>query len=236
MLFIEIIDYFNKRKILEFFFSKFKNKELIIIDIGAHKGETIDLFMRKLNIQKILSIEPNIKLYENLLKNKKYIKKNIKFLNIGLGNKSELKKLNIFYDTSSSTFNSIDTKSNYFKRKNRILTFFGKSKNFFDENQTCKILKTSDFLKNEQLQHIDILKIDTEGFEFNILKGLEINDFSKIDYIYFEHHYDLMIKKNYKFFDVNKLLVSKNFKLKLKLKMKFRKTFEYIYERSKKTD
>jgi len=74
------------------------------------------------------------------------------------------------------------------------------------------------------------LKIDTEGFEYNILKGMEKDDFNMVRFIYFEHHYDLMIDKKYKFHDINKLLKEYNFSLKYKLKMKFRKSFEYIYE------
>ena len=48
--------------------------------------------------------------------------------------------------------------------------------------------------------------------------------------LYFEHHYDLMISKGYKFSDINKLLKEHNFKQKYKIRMKFRKSFEYIYE------
>ncbi len=72
------------------------------------------------------------------------------------------------------------------------------------------------------------MKIDTEGYEFEILLGLS-NDIKKIGIIMFEHHYDNMIKKNYTFNSINKLLIENNFKMKYKIKMPFRKTFEYIY-------
>ena len=45
----------------------------------------------------------------------------------------------------------------------------------------------------------------------------------------FEHHYDNMIIKKYKFSDINKLLIENNFKQIFKYKMAFRKTFEYVY-------
>ena len=77
---------------------------------------------------------------------------------------------------------------------------------------------------------IDVLKIDTEGYEFSILKGITEKDFKKIRFIYFEHHFDLMIEKEYKFKDIDQLLKKNNFSQKLKIKMKFRKSFEYIYE------
>ena len=74
-----------------------------------------------------------------------------------------------------------------------------------------------------------MLKIDTEGYEFNVLKGLsKYNHLVKL--VYFEHHYDDMIKKGYTFSNVNDLLKKNNFKLIFKSKMPFRKTFEYIYE------
>ena len=48
--------------------------------------------------------------------------------------------------------------------------------------------------------------------------------------IYFEHHYDDMIIKNYKFSDINNLLIKFGFKKIAKNKMLFRKSFEYLYE------
>ena len=38
------------------------------------------------------------------------------------------------------------------------------------------------------------MKIDTEGYEYEILLGLE-NKIKLVDIIMFEHHYDNMIKK-----------------------------------------
>jgi len=105
----------------------------------------------------------------------------------------------------------------------------GKKKPYFVGTQEIDIINLSEFLLSKE-NKIDILKIDTEGYEFNILKGISKEDFKKIKLIYFEHHYDLMIEKGYKFSDINNLLKINNFTLKYKLRMKFRKSFEYIYE------
>ena len=73
------------------------------------------------------------------------------------------------------------------------------------------------------------MKIDTEGSEFDVLIGA--GEFlQNIRFIIFEHHYHDMLKKNYTFSDINKLLTKNNFKQLKKFKMPFRKTFEYIYE------
>ena len=76
-----------------------------------------------------------------------------------------------------------------------------------------------------------MLKIDTEGFELKVLKGL-VNNKNIVKYIYFEHHYDDMIVKNYTFQDINSILLSYGFKKVFKSKMYFRKSFEYIFEKT----
>ena len=222
---IRIIDYPNKLKILFFFKKKLRKKALNIIDIGAHKGETIEFFLKNFNINKIISFEPNYELYQNL--KKKYLNKKISIFNCGVGLNNEEKELNILVDSASSTFNEINTNTKYFKRKEKFL-LLGNNNTFFLGSQKVKVVNLSKFILEKE-KVIDVLKIDTEGFEFNILKGIEKKDFEKINYIYFEHHYDLMIKKQYKFSDINHLLKKNNFHQKLKIKMKLRKSFEYIY-------
>ena len=80
------------------------------------------------------------------------------------------------------------------------------------------------------INKISFLKIDTEGYEYEILKGLK-KKIKFVDTIMFEHHYDNMIIKNYTFRDINNFLKMNNFNQIYKSKMPFRKTFEYIYKR-----
>jgi len=222
---ISLIDYPNKLKILKFFKKNLNNNSLNIIDIGGHKGETLNFFLDNFNVNKIFVFEPNKELFE-YIKNK-FNSKKIYLFNYGVGIKNEKKILNITVNSASSTINNINKNTEYFKRKKRLLSF-GSNK-FFLGTQTIKVVNLSEFILHKE-NKIDILKIDTEGYEFNILNGVHESDFKKIRYIYFEHHYDLMIDKKYKFRDINELLKKNNFSLKLKIRMKFRKSFEYIYE------
>ena len=112
------------------------------------------------------------------------------------------------------------------------MSFFLQNENFFKDKQTVNICNLSEFIKEKKIEKIDILKIDTEGYEFNIIDGISETDFRNIKFIYFEHHYDLMINKGYKFSDINELLKKNKFQKKYKLRMKYRKSFEYIYENS----
>ena len=75
---------------------------------------------------------------------------------------------------------------------------------------------------------IDILKIDTEGSEYDVIVGLGKN-IRNVRCILFEHHYDKSLIKNYKFSDINKLLSKNGFKKVFKTKMLFRNIFEYVY-------
>ena len=231
---INLIDYSNKKKILNFFKKKLKNKPLNIIDIGAHKGETIDFFLNNFLINRILAFEPNEELYNQLRKNNKYLNKNISIYNFGVGKKNEIKYLNIMSDSASSTFHKIKQNNDYFKKKKRIISFFDQNKEFMKKTQKVTVINLSKIILDNKIKEIDILKIDTEGFEYNVLKGIENFNFIKIKYIYIEHHFDLMINKGYKLSDINMLLNKNNFYKKYKLKMKFRKSFEYIYENEKK--
>ena len=60
------------------------------------------------------------------------------------------------------------------------------------------------YMKIKNISKIDFLKIDTEGYEYEIVKAL--NNLKNIKLILFEHHYDDMIKKGYKFSDINSFL------------------------------
>ena len=85
------------------------------------------------------------------------------------------------------------------------------------------------FFKEKKLKSVNYLKIYTECYELNVIKGLR-KYIKKIRIIHFEHHYDDMYIKNYTFQDIHSYLFKNNFRKIYKLKMFFRKTFEYVYE------
>ena len=145
--------------------------------------------------------------------------------NYALGHKSDDVYLNQSIESSSSTLNEINSNSKYFKKKQKLLK--GDSKEFF-KNVKVKMITLADYLEKNEITNIDFLKIDTEGYEFEVLQGLK-KYISSVKLVMFEHHYDDMIKKSYKYSDISKLLKNNNFKKIYKSKMPFRKTFEYIY-------
>lgn len=232
LLIISLFDYFHKKKIINFIKKKLHLNEIdLLLDVGGHRGETISLFCQNFKIKKVISFEASPRNFLILESKKEKLTK--KFFNtkiileqLALGSKNDSVKIKEFEESSSNTIKEIDQSSAYFKKKFRILNIFRK-KNFFRETDV-KLTKLFDYIKYNNIENISFLKIDTEGSEFEILKGLE-GKVKDIDLIYFEHHYDLMLKKDYKFRDINNLLIQNKFIKIFKIKMPFRKVFEYIY-------
>ena len=232
LMLLHIFDSYNQSKIFNFLKKRGYHKFDIFFDIGAHNGETIKLFLKNFNIKKIFSFEASPINFKKLIKNASKIEKkyqNVQIIIENLAAGSENKKIIIkqLNETSSSTINELNSNSKYYKKK----SFFMNEdfRNSFLEVET-KQIKLSEYIEKKDLDKIDFLKIDTEGYEHNVLKGLEAK-LSIVSLVMFEHHYDDMLKKDYTFRDIHRLLINNNFKQIYKYKMSFRKTFEYIYEK-----
>ena len=230
---LSLFDYSYQKKWIKFLKKNKYNNFKLLIDIGAHKGESIELFSKNFIIKKIISFEASPINFEYLKKKIKdnkqgYNNTEIVLENIALGAEEKIIEFNQFNESSSSTIKEIDKESKYYKRKFRLINFLNNKETY--QKIKIKISKLKEYIEKNNIKKIDFMKIDTEGYEFEILLGLE-NKIKLVDIIMFEHHYDNMIKKGYTFEDINKLLIKNNFNQIYKSRMPFRKTFEYIYKR-----
>tara|TARA_B100000674_G_scaffold471250_1_gene459869 strand:- start:24 stop:740 length:717 start_codon:yes stop_codon:yes gene_type:complete len=226
-LFLNICDSFNKRKIVNFLKQNNGNKMSVLVDVGAHYGESIKIFNKHFEINTTLSFEPSKKNFQILKEKVKNFKK-VKIFNIAIGEISGEVDFKQHFDSESSTVVRINENSNYFKKKKKYLNFFSKNKKNYSVIKV-KIDRLDNILKNLKLSRIDILKIDTEGYDFSVIKGLG-EMIKNVKFIYFEHHFHNMLEKKYTFYDVDTFMKKNNFKKVFKTKMFFRKTFEYIYK------
>ena len=228
---LNIFDFFHQRKIIKYLHKKgFKSFDNIL-DVGAHKGESINLFLSNFKTKTIYSFEASpmtfkilsdkIDYFRNKFKSSKII---IEKYAIGAVKKKVLLKQ--LKESSSSTIRNLNENSKYFKKK--LFFLQGDKKGPFFKEIEVEQITLSDYLTKHNIGNVVFLKIDTEGYEYDVLKGLE-DKIIKIRLIMLEHHYDDMIKKNYTFGDISDLLKTNNFKMIFKSKMPFRKTFEYIY-------
>ena len=229
---LSIFDFYFQKKLFSFLKSRgYKNFD-VLFDIGAHHGESIKRFLNSFKVKKIYSFEASDKNFSILQKNLTYLKKkfnntNIIIENYAAGDEEKIIKMKQMNESSSSTINNYNVKSKYFKKKSMFL-LNSKKQNFFSEIDVRQIL-LSKYMTSNNIKKIDFIKIDTEGYEYYVLKGLK-NQFQKIKLILFEHHSHSMLLKKYKFRDIHNFLIKNNFKQIYKYKMAFRKTFEYVYE------
>ena len=227
IILLNFLDYFQQKKIINLINNKF-SKSITVFDVGAHYGETVKLFLKKLNVSKIYSFEASPQNFRVLERNVSKTQMNkVEIFNYGIGDRITKNYINQTLESSSSTINKLNEDSKYFKKKLKILNI--KKKEYFYHKLPITILTLDYFIEKNNIQNIDLLKIDTEGYEFNVLKGL-VKHSKKVKLVYFEHHYDDMIIKDYKFKDIHQLLKNKGFVMIKKSKMLFRKSFEYIYE------
>ena len=223
---LSLFDYLTEKKIINQLKRVFLNKKTIsVIDIGAHKGEYISSIIKNFNISKAYCFEPNPKVFK-ILNNKISLNKKIELLNYGASNNSGNILFNENIESSSSSINELNKNSNYYKKKFFLLNFLGL--NEVTKKIEIKVVTLSDFILENNINKIDLLKIDTEGHEFQVLSGLK-DKMHMINLIHIEHHFDDMIIKDYKLTDIHNLLIKKGFKKYFKIKMKFRKSFEYLY-------
>jgi FkbM family methyltransferase len=168
----------------EKFFIHIKDKINIIFDVGCREDSEFINFNGEVHY-----FDPINKFIENL-QNQKNINKKSYFNNFGLGN------------------------------ENNEIYYYPKFESFYDRTKSCgtsdsfnKILlsikKGEDYVINKDIKSIDFLKIDTEGFELNVLKGFD--DFLKnVKIIQFEYG-GTFLDNNTKLIDVINYLKNKNF-------------------------
>lgn len=151
--------------------SKFVYEEKpLIFDVGANIGQSINLFKKQFPQSIIHSFEPSPKTFE-ILEKANANRNDVHLWNIALGSKVEQKEL---LENSHSDMSSF-----------LPLAEFG-----WGEIKTRTIVPVStidQFCNENNIKHIDILKIDTQGFDFDVIKGAEKAILeNRIGLLYFE--------------------------------------------------
>ena len=223
--FFQILDSISQKKNISYIKKKLGNNIQTIIDVGANEGESILEFNKSFQINKIYSIEPNLTTFQEL---KKKNFNNVEVFNFAASDTEGEDKLKIGYLSSMSTLNAINNDSFYTKIKSFIIWLTLRKFSIYKKEIIIKKVRLDHFVKTQNIGIVDLIKIDTEGHEFNVIKGLG-DKIHNVKIILFEHHEVSSIIKNYTFKEIEKHLKSRNFFQLSKTKMKLRKTYEFIY-------
>lgn len=216
-------------KLRKFYRSQLGNKPVTIIDVGVNKGQSIDFFLKISKKLRAFGFEPNKKLYAGLLR--KYSgNADITIINKGM---SSEKGTLLFHENimdETSTFESLNYESAYLQKKARILGV--KAGDIIVESYETEVTTLSDFLSGQDCFY-DVLKIDVEGHELSVLKGLFSDDRNcyPFKFIQLESHNDDMYLNTQGDKTAIKILLQENgFEQLVKIKHGFGDFSEIIYK------
>lgn len=144
-----------------YFYKKIRDSIKVIFDVGTRNESLFIDFTGEVHY-----FEP-VKKYLDELQTQEILNKKSYFNNFGLGKIDEKK---YFYPQFESFYDRINS-CNFSDDSNKIL---------------LDIKNGSDYIKSNNITHIDFLKIDTEGSEYDVILGLE-EYLPIIDIIQFEY-------------------------------------------------
>ena len=168
----------------ELFFNTIKNKINVIFDVGCRSDSEFINFTGEVHY-----FDPVNEFIENL-KTQKNLNKTSYFNNFGLGEENK----QLFYYPRYQSFYDRIISCNKSDESNKVL---------------LNIKKGKDYVLENNIKSIDFIKIDTEGYELNVLQGFE--DFlENVKIIQFEYG-GTFLDNNKKLIDVINYLEQKGF-------------------------
>ena len=206
----EYLKNFNRQITLE---KLVNNKHPLIIDVGANIGQSVDEFKKFWPNSKIHCFEPQAKCLEKLESTaSKY--DDVFVNNYAVGSE---KKDQIFYSHDISLGLSGFNKVNFSSKDSIDLSkVSSKDRDCFESKynheSVVKVDRLDNYLSNNSIDNVDLLKIDTQGYEPEVIEGLgdSINNIKVIvTELMFYDFYD----RSLSFYDIEKILLPKGFKL-----------------------
>ena len=207
------------------------DQPLTIIDVGGHRGQSVELFMKLDRPVKIYTFEPTPHLFKRL--QARYMQlENIRVEPYGISEKSGER---IFYANvldSTSSLKELDFNSSYLHMKSRVLGV--RPEELVADSYPIMTYSLTDYIALHGIERIDWLKLDVEGYEYGCLLGLEeaLKRGFPVDYIQLESHDDEMYLEpdNRKIHD---FLTRYGYEVVSRIRHYFGNFFEMIYRRSR---
>ena len=228
IFFFDILDIFIHQKRIIKLIKKQNINITTFIDVGAHKGVYTDLFLKNFKIKKAYLFEPQKNIFK-FIKNKYKNNNFVNTYNLCVSSNNKLKNFYINNHDLTSSLTKFNEKNNYLKKKS--ILFGGSIKKMIKKTYKIKTIKLSNFLNKKKINKIDLIKVDTEGHEYEVLKGLE-KKIKKINLVLIEFHND-KIYEDYENKKIHNYLINTGFKLKKKIKFPFTEWEDRIYKNSK---
>lgn len=173
------------------------NEIKVVFDVGANVGQFCNHCSEVFDKAKIYSFEPIKETYEKLVRNTKETK-NINCFNFAFGDTKG--KEEIFLQ-ESSVINSLNPAVNIRENENQ-------------KSQIIEINTIDSYCRDNRIDQIDLLKIDTEGFDLNVLKGARaMLEQRKVKFVFIEVTFDKDNAHNSSYNTINAFLEPMGYKI-----------------------
>ena len=144
----------------------------VVFDVGAHTGSTSDYFLQAYPKAKVFAFEPHGPSFNKLTSSVR----NRNFNSFKIALSDSIGEQSFFEYGIESTINSLVPNAVYATRFNKDA-----------QEKSVRVDTIDHFCKDKNVRHISVLKIDTEGNDFNVLKGAKsLLEEGGIDFILFE--------------------------------------------------
>lgn len=186
----------------------------IVFDVGANEGQTIKRVSRIFRNPKIYAFEPIPELVKKLHKefSDDVISGNLVLVNSACGNVNSQSDFYVNAVSGHSSLLSLNPNSEWLKRRSgeKLL----KTGEYTKELIKVKVITLDDFTNMEGVEHINFLKLDTQGSEINVLHGAKnLLLKGKIDVIQTELIHSDIYESSTKFEELQSMFSSVDYRL-----------------------
>jgi len=142
----------------------------VVFDVGAHHGESIERFKGLYGRAQVHSFEADADNYK-MLREKFGGRDGVTLNNFGVGSAPGVKMFHRNRKSDTSGFNAVNPDSEWAKLRSRQYNVA--VSDFTEKSYEVKIGTLDDYMAKTGIDYVDILKIDTQGFEDEVLKGAQ---------------------------------------------------------------
>jgi FkbM family methyltransferase len=135
-------------------------KPEVIFDVGANTGRAALFFLKHFPRARIYSFEPFRESFNELRSDPRLV--SIKAFNVALGSKNQEAILHSFKGSELNSFLTLDSKASTYLEPSGLEP---------RDQVSVSVTTLDDFCEQHSIDSIDILKIDTQGYDLEVLCG-----------------------------------------------------------------
>lgn len=167
----------------------------LVVDVGANVGVAAAFFGTICGAQRVHSLEPAPPIFEILRRNAARIPGCVAH-EIGLGARDARAEMTYYPGANAMSGLYADPERDR-ELVRAVLLTRGATPDEADrqlagryeaEPRSCELRTASTFLRDQQIEHVDLLKIDVERAELDVLAGISAKDWLRIEQVVIEVH------------------------------------------------